>query len=234
MSAQHPNGGGSLASASDIPPPGPGLRAAVQTMEAVRTRVPLRTLALITGVMILMPVVFLLRGTRRDLAALPAAWVVGMAIAWTLGLLVSLLPAVLPRKGEVLPDAGRAARFAGFAGFGLMLLGLFATVNAPGITRIPEANWAAFSHGWSHCIASSLAIIAPVLLVGALALRRVFPVGETQAGAALGAAGGTAAGLTLHFTCGIGGGLHVGLAHAGAIAVGALLGMLLLHRPLRS
>jgi hypothetical protein len=196
--------------------------------------VPARTLAVISAASLVVPIAALIRrGPRPDLAALPATWVVSMAIMWALGLVVTLVPAILPRRGQVLPDAGRAGRFAAITGIGLLLLGLLATIDAPGETMIPETTWGAFGHSWWHCVSFSLIVIAPVLAASAIALRRVFPVGGLKVGAALGAAGGAAAGLTLHFTCGMGGALHVGFAHAGSIAIGALLG-LLLARPLRA
>ena len=236
MSAGGPNGGG-LASPAEgaVPPPGAALQAAVEGMKAVRTRVPGRAVALVIAAAALFPLTSILRtGLRRDLSALPPAWVGAMGAAWAVGFLAVLLAALLPRRGEVLPDASRAARFALIAGAGLVLLGLFATVDAPGATQVPRTTWSAFTHYWWHCTLSSLQVIAPVLLVGALLLRRLFPVGGLKVAGALGAAGGAAAGLTLHFICPIGGALHVGLAHAGGVAVGALLGMLLLPRFLRS
>ena len=56
----------------------------------------------------------------------------------------------------------------------------------------------------------SLKLGLPLLVAGGLLLRRLFPMGGVRVAAALGALGGATAGLTLHFTCPIGGGLHVG------------------------
>jgi hypothetical protein len=236
VSAGGANGGGPLTSAAEggAPPPGAELLAAVGGMKPVRTRAPVRQLALIAAVAAVFPVVTIVRfGLRADLGALPPAWVGAMALAWAVGLAAMLLAALIPRRGEVLPDAGRAARFAVIVGTGLLLLGLFATVDAPGRTRIPETSWAAFTRAWWHCTSFSLKVIAPVLVVSALVMRRLFPVGHVKVAGAIGAAGGAAAGLTLHFICGLGGSLHVGFAHAGGVAVGALVGMLVLPRILR-
>jgi hypothetical protein len=74
----------------------------------------------------------------------------------------------------------------------------------------------------------------PLMLTGALLLRRLFPIGSARIAAALGALGGATAGLVLHLSCPIGGALHVGLSHAGGVALGAALGMLLLPRLLRA
>lgn len=237
MSTQEPDSSGVAGAAGHgpLPPPSPALLMALQGMQAVPTRVPGRSLAVIAAAAAVVPAIaFLRHGPRQDLGALPTVWVVAMALAWAAGLLVTLVPAVLPRKGEVLPDAARAARFALVTAGTLMLLALVATVDAPGHTQIPEAGAAAFGRRWWHCASMSLTIIAPVLVAGALVLRRLFPIGAPKVAAALGAAGGAIAGLTLHFICPIGGPLHVGLAHAGAIVVGALLGALFLSRILRA
>jgi hypothetical protein len=221
-------------SETEAPPPAPALLAAVQEMRPVRPRVPARAVLAVAAAALALPTFMLLGpGPRKDLAALPLAWVAAMGVCWAAGFLVVLLAATWPRRGEVLPDTARAGRAALLVGTCLLLLGLFATVDAPG-TTVPEATFAAFSHFWWHCTRFGLEASAPVLLVGGLVLRRLFPIGSAWAGAALGATGGAMAGLTLHFICPIGGGLHVGFAHAGNVAVGALLGMILLPRVLRT
>ena len=216
----------------DLPPPNAALLAAIVEMKPVRTRVPLTALLILAGTAAAIVAAFLIaRGLRPDLHALPAAWVVAMALAWATGLATVLLAVALPRRGDVLPDTARAGRAALVVSIGLILLGLVATVDAPGATRMPRGTFAA---DWWHCTRVSLGLTLPFLLVGALCLRRLFPLGGIRAAAALGAAGGAVAGLTLHFNCPLGGGLHVGLAHAGGVALGALLGMLLLPRLLRA
>ena len=141
---------------------------------------------------------------------------------------------MLPRRGQVLPDTARAARTTMSVTALLMLLGLFVTVDAPGRTLLPANTLDAFTRHWWHCLSFSLELSLPLLVVGGLLMRRLFPMGGIKVAAALGAVGGAAAGLTLHFKCHIGGGLHVGLAHAGGVALGALLGMVLLGRLLRA
>ena len=217
------------------PPPGPALLAAVDGMKPVQARVPARTLAAIAAAGAALPALSLLRGgVRGDLDALPTAWVAGMALAWTAGLLATLLGATLPRRGSVLPDGAAAGRAALLAGATLLLLGLFATVDAPGHTTAVSPTVAGFGAAWLHCIASGLKATVPLLLAGGMGLRGLLPVGGARIAAALGAAGGAMAGLDLHFVCSFGGGLHVGLAHAGGIAVGAALGLLTLPRLLRA
>jgi hypothetical protein len=206
------------------PPPGDALLAAVGTMRPVRTRVPVRTLLLVLGVGLVWPVAAVIHRTRADLPFLPLAWVIAMALAWVGGVMAPLVAALIPRRGEVLADGARASRVAAVCASLLVLLGLVATVDAPGKTSYP----ASFVHGWWHCASFGLKIAAPVLIVSAVVLRRLHPVGSWRVAAALGAAGGALGGLTLHFICGYGGGLHVGLAHAGGVVLGGVIGAVVL------
>ena len=212
------------------PPPGVALLDAVARMRPVRPRVPVRALAAVLGVGLVLPVVMLMRGTRADLPFLPVAWVVAMAAAWTVGVVLPLAAAVLPRRGEVLPEAARAAQVAALCAAALVLLGLVATVDAPGKTTIPTS----FARAWWHCASFGLKVAVPVLLASALVMRRLYPLGSWRVAAALGTGGGALGGLTLHFICGYGGGLHVGLAHAGGVVLSALLGALVLPPFLRA
>lgn len=213
------------------PPPGAALLSAVAGSKPVKTRAPARLLALLVAVGLLGPVFSLTKGVRADLGFLPVVWVVLMAAFWAAGAALPLYAAIVPPRGEVLPDTARAGRFALGAAAVLLLLGLFTTVNAPGHTMIPAG---AFESTWRHCITFGLRVTLPVLLVSLFVLRRSLPVGSLPVAAAVGAGAGALAGLTLHFVCAIGGGLHVGLAHAGGVVVGALLGMLTLPRFLNS
>src|SRR5439155_15716128 len=110
------------------------------------------------------------------------AWVVAMALAWAAGVVAPLVTAILPRRGEVLADGGRAWRVAALCTALLLLLGLLGTVDAPGRTTIPES----FGHAWWHCVSSGLKILAPVLIASALVLRRIHPVANWRVAAALG------------------------------------------------
>jgi hypothetical protein len=214
----------------DAPPPGAALLQAVGTMQPVPTRKPARALLVLLGIGLVWPVVAVIAGTRDDLPFLPVAWVVVMALAWAGGVVAPLVTALLPRRGEVLPDAGRAGVVAAACASILVLLGLVATVDAPGATAIPRS----FARGWWHCLSYGLKVAAPVLIASAVVLRRLHPVGSWRVAAALGAAGGALGGLTLHFVCGYGGGMHVGLAHAGAVVVCAGIGALVLSPFLKS
>jgi hypothetical protein len=216
------------------PPPGPALLAAIEGMKPVPTRVPGRALAALLALGAAWAIGAVgLHGVRDDLPELPLLWVVGTALAWAAALTAVVVAVALPPKGEVLPDTARAGRVAVMATAGLLVLGLCVTADAPGETIMPKETFAGFGRAWWHCARFSLESLIPVLALGALMFRRAFPIGSYKVAAALGAAGGAAGGLALHFICPVGGGLHVGLAHAGGVAIGAIAGMLILGRWLR-
>jgi hypothetical protein len=224
-------GAGTSAPALAAPPPGPALLAAVGSLRPVRTRAPgLALLAVLAAAAVHPLVVTATLGPRRDLPYLPPAWVAAAALVWAAAAALLFARALLPRRGDVLPDTARAGRAAAAAAVLLVAFGAFATVNAEGRTAIP----ASFVDGWLHCTAFTAKVLGPVLLVGLFALRRLHPIGGWRVGAALGAAAGAVAGLSLHFLCALGGGLHVGLAHAGGVGLGAALGAVALGRFLRT
>jgi hypothetical protein len=111
----------------------------------------------------------------------------------------------------------------------LIAAGLLATVDAPGRTAIPASP----SGALLHCLRFGAIATVPVLIASVFALRRLYPMGSARVAAALGATGGAIGGLGLHFICPNGGGLHVGLGHAGGMVVGAALGVLALTRFIR-
>lgn len=215
------------------PGPGPLLLAAVQRMQRVRTRSPARGFATIMAIGLVVSLAALgMMGPRADLGALPLAWVVLVALAWAAVVVLLLGAAVLPARGDVLPDGVRASRLAAGVAGAMILLGLFATVDAPGRTVMPPATLPGFASAWWHCTRAAVVVEGPVMIAAWVALRRLLPMGNLRVAAAVGAAGGALAGLTLHFICPVGGGLHVGLAHGGAVLVGALLAMAGLARAL--
>jgi hypothetical protein len=208
------------------PRPSAALLASVEQPKPVRTRVPLRTLLLVGGAALAYPVyAFSQFPLRADLDALPGWWLAPVALMWLAGFVLPLMLALLPARGHVLPNEGRAGRAALAAAILLTAIGLV-TIDAPGRTTLPASSWAGFSHWWWHCISFGLHIVIPALLAGTIALARVMLVGAARLGAAIGAAGGALSGLTLHGLCPIGGALHVTTAHGGAVVLGALLGAL--------
>jgi hypothetical protein len=219
--------------ADGVPPPAPALRNALAVMKPVRTRRPLLAAAVVLAAAALRPAHSLVvNGLRPDFADLPTAWRTLAPLVWVAGLLFLLAAAMLPRRGAVLPDVAAAGRATWVVAVGLIGFGLFATVDGP-TTIVPPATPRAFGVMWWHCTGYSVLVILPPLLAGGFLLRRLFPLGAVRVAAALGAAAGAAAGLALHFICPVGGSLHVGFAHAGAVVIGAGLGALLVGRVLR-
>jgi hypothetical protein len=235
MSAQRPPRDAEVAAAAEeVPPPAAGLRAALAGMKPVRTRRPLAAAAAVLAAAALRPLHSLYaEGLRPDFWELPALWRTLAALVWAAGLVYALKAAILPPRGAVLPDVAKAARATWLVAAGLIAFGLFATVDGP-TTVVPAPTLREFSFLWWHCSAYGVLVILPPLLAGGYMLRRLFPVGARRVAAALGAAAGAAAATALHFLCPIGGGLHVGLAHAGSVLVGAALGTLLVGRVLRA
>jgi hypothetical protein len=233
VSSDEPQGGGSH-DAAPVPPPRAALQASLAIMRPVRTRRPWLAAAIVLAAAALRPLLSLVGGgLRPDFAELPAAWRALAPVAWAVGLLLVLLAATVPRRGAVLPDVARASRATWGVAAALVAFGLFATRDGP-TTLVPAGGVRELAFLWWHCTGYALLVILPPVLAGGFVLRRLFPIGARRVAGALGAAGGAAAGLTLHFICPIGGGLHVGLAHAGAVLVGAGLGTLLVGRVLRA
>jgi hypothetical protein len=216
------------------PPPSPELLAAMQGMRPVRTRTRFGAFLAVGLAGLIAPAVTLLHTPmRRDLAALPVAWVIAAAGLWALSFGLSLAAALVPRREDVLPAPGRASRMAATALAVLLLFGLFATVEVPGVSVHPKDVGMTLSRSCTHCLLIVVEIALPLLLVGLFALRRLVPVGRTRIGMALGAAGGAAGGLVLVFICPIATTAHVVLSHVGGAIVAAALGALLLPGLLR-
>lgn len=216
-----------LRDAAPPPPTSATLRASIDAMKPVRTRVPLQTLLVVLAAACAYPVsAVAMYPLRQDLSALPAAWLITVSLVWLAGFVIPLVLALLPGQRQVLPDATRAARVAVLAALTLVLTGLLFTVDAPGVTILPKTRWAGFLPLWWHCVSFSLKATVPMLLVASIALRRMTVVNLSYLGAAVGAAGGALSGLTLHGLCPYGGAPHVGLAHGGGVVIGAALGAL--------
>jgi hypothetical protein len=200
----------------ELPPPAPGLAHAVGELQPVRTRVPAQTVLLIaSAALVVACTVWLWLPLRDDRGGLPAWWFLGVAVVWAAGFATGLTAALLPRRGQVLPDAGRAARVAALVAPAL-LLGAF-LLTPPGRGGEPRAPW------WP-CVRLGLLVAIPVLALMGLALRRIAMVGAARLGAAAGAATGALAGLVLHGVCASGAPLHLGPAHGGLVAFGAIAG----------
>jgi hypothetical protein len=211
------------------PPPAAALAQMVGGMRPVRTRRRFGAFISVLGAGVVAPLgLLVLRPWRPDLAALPPVWVAAAGAVWLAAFAASLAGALIPARGDVLPSAGRASRVALATIAGLAVFTLVGSVEAPGISApAPAGAWPMAVSCW-RCIAISLTIAAVFLLGGALALRRVLPMGAGRIGIALGAAGGAMGGFALHLHCPMAGTAHVVLAHAGAVALAALAGAIAL------
>jgi hypothetical protein len=215
----------------DAPPPAPAaaLAQAVGNMRPVRTRGRFGAFIAVLCAGVVAPIALLaLRPYRLDLVALPVAWVVAAAAVWLAAFGASLVGALIPARGDVLPSAGRASRIALAAIAALAFFTLLGSVEAPGISLHPRAGAWPLVASSLGCIAISLPIAAVFLVGGALALRRVLPMGARRIGIALGAAGGAMGGFALHLHCPMASTAHVVLGHAGAVVLAALAGAIVL------
>lgn len=218
-----------LGAAAPPPPPAPALLEAVGRMKPVRTRTRFGAFLTVLMVGAIAPAVSLLtRPVRRDLSGLPPAWVIAGAALWAGAFVLTLAAALIPRRGDVLPAAGRAARVGAAALVALFLFALLATADVPGVSVRPEALGWSLAESCGHCLKFVLPIAALLMLGGVFVLRRALPMGARRIGLALGAAGGAVAGLALHFQCPIAGTAHVVLAHVGGMVLAALAGGLVL------
>jgi hypothetical protein len=85
-----------------------------------------------------------------------------------------------------------------------------------------------------RCLIMGMATALVPVILGALILRGSVPVGSRWAGAGLGAAGGSLGGLFLHLHCPVADALHLGVIHGGVVALGAIVGALIIPRAART
>ncbi len=211
------------------PPPAPELLAKIGEMKPVRTRGRFAALAAVTLVGIVVPIGLLVElPWRRDLYALPSAWVIGAAAVWFAAFASSLVAALVPARGDVLPSASRASRAAIAAVGALAAFTLLGSVEAPGVSvPVPPGAWPLVL-SCLRCISVLLPIAAVFMIAGLVALRRVLPMGARRIGVALGAAGGAMGGFVLHWHCPLAATAHVVLGHTGGVLLAALAGGILL------
>ena len=218
----------------EAPPPSRDLLKAVEGMKPVRTRTRFGALAVVALAGLIAPSAVLARHVYRpDLGALPVGWVIAAAALWAGAFALALTAALVPRRGDVLPAPGRASRAGGAALVGLLAFTALATVQVPGVSLHPADAHLTLLQSCVHCASFVLEIALPFLLVGLFALRRLVPMGRARVGLALGAAGGAAGGLVIHFICPFAGTAHVVLGHAGGAVLAAAAGAALLPTLLR-
>jgi hypothetical protein len=208
------------------PPPSPALLEMVHRGPGASTRAPARTLAFVVGVALAAALLHtLVAGVRKDLAELPPTWFYATAVAWLVAFFAPLAVGILPRRGSVLADSGRAAALAIAVPVVLTSMAIWLRVDAPPATLMPPA--AAQLHYLGTCLSVGLGTAAVPFALAVYALRRAArPVATFWLGAAIGAANGALAAFVLHVHCPIGGALHVAVGHAGASVIGALVGAL--------
>jgi hypothetical protein len=215
----------------DAPPPPPraDLLARIAGMQAVRTRGRFAALAAVLAAGIVVPVAMLaVMPWRRDLAALPRAWVIGAAAVWFAAFATPLVVALVPARGDVLPSAGRASRVALAAVGALAAFTLLGSSDAPGVSpRLPPGAGPLLI-SCLRCISVLLPVALVFLIAGIVVLRRLLPMGARRIGVALGAAGGAMGGFVLHWHCPLAQTAHVVLGHVGGVVLAAAAGAILL------
>jgi hypothetical protein len=212
------------------PAPSPDLLRAIGDMKPVRTRTRFGAAAVVALIGLVGPIVALARGPlRRDLTALPVAWVVVASAVWGAAFALSLVAALVPRRGDVLPAPSRASFVAVVAMAAVGLFALVATVDVPGVSMTPAERGWTLAESCLHCIGTISKVAFVFLIAGLLALRRLVPVGGSRVGMALGAAGGAMGGLLLVFLCPFASAAHVVGGHVVGMALAAIAGALLMR-----
>jgi hypothetical protein len=217
--------------AAQQPPAPPPLSAALEaelgSLAPVAPRRPLRQLAIVAGISLVYGAALVAGLTmRRDMDELPASWLIATAFAWLLGFAVPCYLALVPRVGAVMPRQRWAAASAIVTSIVFVALGLVVHPSGPSSVHF---GWERFTRG-HVCLEIGLATALIPVVIGAVFLRGVLPVGSRWIAAALGAGGGCLGGLVLHLHCPIADGLHVGLIHGGVVVVAALLSAALVPR----
>jgi len=211
-----------------VPPPSPELLGAVGSIKPVRTRTRFGAFLAVLVLGAIWPAYTLVHfPLRRDLRALPPAWVALGAALWAATLVLSLASAVVPARGGVLPSAGRAARISAVAMGTVLLFTAAWTAYAPGVSLRPEDLGKTLLQSCYGCGRYVLQVTAIFMILGLFFLRRVLPVGGRRIGLAVGAAGGALGGLALHLLCPIATTGHVLLSHVGAMVLASLAGALI-------
>jgi hypothetical protein len=217
--------------AAQAPPAPPAMSAALEaelgSLQPVAPRRPLRQLAIVAGISLVYGAGLLAAlKMRRDMDELPTSWLVATAIAWLLGFAVPCYLALVPKRGAMMPRVQWAAASAVVTSIAFVVLGLVVHPSGPSSLHY---NWARFPHGhW--CLEIGLATALIPVVIGAVFLRGVLPVGSRWVAAALGAGGGCLGGLVLHLHCHVADGLHIGLIHGGVVIVAAALAAVLVPR----
>ena len=206
----------------------PDLEAELGKLAPVRTRRPLRQLAVLVAVSLIYGTSLLWFLTmRKDMEDLPMYWLAAVGVAWLFGFLVPCYLALVPRKGSMSPRLALASTAVIVASIGFVTLGLLVHPMSPTLSQ--SYGWERFGRGHT-CLEIGLASALVPVVVGAIFLRGALPVGSRWVAAALGAGGGGLGGLVLHLHCNVADGLHVGLVHGGVVVLSALLSAAIVPR----
>lgn len=209
--------------APKTPPMCAALSAAMDELEPVGTRKPMREFLLFIGLSLpFFALVVAMLGTRPDLPDLSPLWIGGVSLVWIASYAASAYLGFIPAKGHVSPRARSCRQVVAAISLVVVALGLFATQSVEGVSMTYPSTVA---NVVSHAGACSMMGFGSAILPGIIALlvmRRFVPVGRTSIGLSLGAAGGSLAGLALLLHCPISERFHVGLIHGGAVAMAAI------------
>jgi Negative regulator of sigma F len=208
------------------PAPSQALLDRVTSMRPVRTRTPLRSFLIVLSASLVYAIVpLLVFHIRPDLPYLSIAGVVIVAALWLAAFVVPLGLALVPPRGQVLPDPLRAARSGAMAAGLLILVSLLYPTEAPGHS-LPIAFWP----GVAHCLWFVVRMWLGAFLLALFAIRRLLFIGSWRLGAAIGASAGALSGLVLYFLCPYADRWHVAVAHGGGVAVCGVLGAIIVSR----
>jgi hypothetical protein len=166
---------------------------------------------------------------------------VDMATRPTTHLLIVLLLLVGLTLAATLIAVGRGERGLGSGVVSLFMVSLFVTpiyaaltlANAPGAGEAATGSLTEVSPWGPRCLAMSAAVGLVVLISFTAALRRSAPVASRLRGAALGAAAGAWAGLSVFIYCPATAYHHLIVGHVLPIAALTLLGLSAIPRALR-
>ena len=211
-----------------VPPPlSPAMDAELAALKPVATRRPRRQLAIflvIAGVVF--AAVLAALGVRADVHQLPVAWMPMVASLWILGLVAAAWSSIVPRAGSMMPRWRFASLIALATSGTYVVLGLALHPSGPSSLHY---GWERFVRGHG-CLELGLATALVPVIAGRWFLRGAAPVRARWIAAAVGAAGGCAGGLLLHFYCKIADGPHIGLIHGGVVGVAAIISALVVPR----
>jgi hypothetical protein len=213
------------------PPPPPALsdelEAELGKLAPVRTRRPLRQLAILVGVsLVYASGLVLALTTRPDMHELPMGWLVGTGLAWLIGFVIPCYLALVPRPGAVTPRWPIAAISVAITSVSFVLFGLAVHPSGPSSAHLAPGE---LIHGHT-CLERGLAAAVVPVILGAIFLRGSLAVGSRWIAAALGAGGGCLGGLVLHLYCDVTDGMHLGIIHGGVVIIAALVSAAIVPR----